>query len=62
MQSVIPRWQRLPGFRENIRAKGATVLVHFVLSDVVLSKRTETIQKGDVFDRFFLRLFKNSYR
>jgi hypothetical protein len=34
------------------------MMVHFVLSDVVLSKRTETIQKGDVLDRFFLRLLR----
>jgi hypothetical protein len=36
----------------------ATAMVHFVLSGVILSKRTETIQKGDVFDRFFLRLLR----
>jgi hypothetical protein len=44
----------------NIRASGATVLVHFVLIDVVLSSKVETIEKGDAFDRFFLRLLRIS--
>jgi hypothetical protein len=38
----------------NIRAPGATILVHFDLRDIVLSTRTETIQKSDALDRFFL--------
>jgi hypothetical protein len=42
----------------NVRAPGATVLVHFALSDMVLSTGTETIPRGDAFDRFFLRLFR----
>ena len=41
----------------NIRTTGAIALIHFILSDIVLSTRRETIQKGDAFDRFFLRLF-----
>jgi hypothetical protein len=42
----------------NIRAPGANILFHFILSDIVLSTRTETIKKGDAFDRFFLRLLR----
>jgi hypothetical protein len=42
----------------NIRTPGESVLIHFVLSDIVMSQRTDTIPKGDAFDRFFLRLLR----
>jgi hypothetical protein len=41
-----------------VRAPEAGVLFHFVLVDIVLLTRTETIQKGDAFDRLFLRLLR----
>jgi hypothetical protein len=42
----------------NIRTPGTTVLIHFILSDTILSQRTDAIPKGDAFDRFFLRLYR----
>jgi hypothetical protein len=44
----------------NIRASGATVLIHFVLVDAIELTRTETIKKGDALDRLFLRLLRIS--
>jgi hypothetical protein len=41
----------------NFRVLQTDVLFHFILSDIVLSTRIETIKKGDAFGRFFLRLF-----
>jgi hypothetical protein len=41
----------------NFRALQTGVVVHFVLVGTVESTGTETIKKGDAFDRFFLRLF-----
>jgi len=42
----------------NLHAPQTDVLFHFILSDIILSPRTETIPKGDAFDRFFLRLLR----
>ena len=41
-----------------LHAPQTDALVHFVLIDVVLSTKVETIKKGDAFDRFFLRLLR----
>jgi len=38
------------------RAPEATIPVHFTLVDTVQLNKTETVSKGDAFDRFFLRL------
>jgi hypothetical protein len=43
-----------------LHAQQTGVLIHFILIDVVLSTKVETIQKGDAVDRFFLRLFRIS--
>ena len=41
-----------------LHAPQTDVLVHFVLIDVVLSTKVETIKKGDAFGRVFLRLLR----
>jgi hypothetical protein len=41
-----------------LHAPQTEVLIHFILIDAILSTRTETIQRGDALDRFFLRLLR----
>lgn len=42
----------------NARSSTATILVHFILIDTVQLNKTETVKKGDAFDRFFPRLLR----
>jgi hypothetical protein len=40
----------------NLQAPRTDVLFHFIPNDII--RRVETINKGNAFDRFFLRLFR----